>query len=318
MIEVLYCFDDNYNLQAFTSIYSLLENVSEKLNINIIHKTKKNHNFLPSEILDHKNLQNLKVFKFCNNDYKFPNIEGTHVSEATYYRIFLEDYLPQEIDNILYIDADIVCVNNPINSLKTEVENLNRLNTTIACKTEHYKQDFKDVFRRLNLRSDKYFNAGVMIINLKKWKSDNTKNNLLKILEVEYKKLDFWDQDLMNIYFDGSYLEISDKFNFVIDLAFYEYNNYSITTNEITNNNLFIHFAGSHKPWFLNGIICNLSELYQNYFRLLTKTNYHITHKMKRLTILYFIKSLFNFTFFKTKYPYALLKLLFLSFIEKK
>ena len=34
--------------------------------------------------------------------------------QATYYRLFIEDYLPSEIDNFLYLDADIICCNDPI------------------------------------------------------------------------------------------------------------------------------------------------------------------------------------------------------------
>ena len=33
MLNFLYCFDQNYNIQALVSIYSLLENITEKINI---------------------------------------------------------------------------------------------------------------------------------------------------------------------------------------------------------------------------------------------------------------------------------------------
>ena len=36
-INFLYCFDSNYNIQAFTSIISLLKNTSRKINIYVIH-----------------------------------------------------------------------------------------------------------------------------------------------------------------------------------------------------------------------------------------------------------------------------------------
>ena len=41
LITFIYCFDENYNLQAATSILSLLRNVDEKIDIEIIHKNKK-------------------------------------------------------------------------------------------------------------------------------------------------------------------------------------------------------------------------------------------------------------------------------------
>tara|TARA_B000000609_G_C24153354_1_gene338796 strand:- start:39 stop:995 length:957 start_codon:yes stop_codon:yes gene_type:complete len=318
MLEVLYCFDQNYNKQAFTSIYSLLEKSSEQLNINIIHKIYNDKSFLPNKILKHKNLNKIRVFKFKNNEYMFPNIEGTHVSEATYYRIFLEDYLPEGIQSVVYLDADIVCVNDPLKGLKTEIQNLRNTQYLIACKTEHLKPDNKELFQRLKLKKNKYFNAGFMIIDLNKWKEYSTKERLLEKLDKEYKNLEFWDQDLLNIYFDGEFLDLDEKFNCVIDLAFYEYNNYLLTTEEIVLSKYFIHYAGSHKPWNINGILCNLSEIYQQNYRNLTEVDYHISHKMKRLSLYYFIKSIINLSFFKTAHPASLLKLFIQSLLIKK
>ena len=45
MINLLYCFDDNYNYQAFSSIISILDKVNEDINIFVIHKNKKSDNF---------------------------------------------------------------------------------------------------------------------------------------------------------------------------------------------------------------------------------------------------------------------------------
>ena len=64
MLNFLYCFDDGYNTQAQCSIFSLLDNVNEKINIYIIHKNKNDDNFLSQKITNHKNLNSIKVFKF--------------------------------------------------------------------------------------------------------------------------------------------------------------------------------------------------------------------------------------------------------------
>ena len=40
-----------------------------------------------------------------------------------------------------------------------------------------------------------------------------------------------------------------------------------ISIDEITNKNVFLHYAGSHKPWSVDGIVCNLSEIYHHNFR---------------------------------------------------
>ena len=44
MISFVYCLDENYNRQAITSINSLLNNVSEPINIFVIHNDPENFN----------------------------------------------------------------------------------------------------------------------------------------------------------------------------------------------------------------------------------------------------------------------------------
>ena len=34
------------------------------------------------------------------------------MSEATYYRFYIDDYLPTDLEEVLYIDADIICMQN--------------------------------------------------------------------------------------------------------------------------------------------------------------------------------------------------------------
>jgi lipopolysaccharide biosynthesis glycosyltransferase len=305
MLEILYCFDENYNTQGFSSIYSLLNQTSSKLNINIVHKTFEDEKFIPNEILNHSNLNSIKVFKFKNNTYTFPNIAGSHVSEATYYRLFLEDYLPVDIQQVVYLDADIICVNDPSEELIYEINKLKNSTSAISCKSE-LKFDRDEVLTRLEMNSQNYFNAGFMIIDLEKWRTQKIKEGLMQTLERKQESLKYWDQDLLNSYFDGNYIDIDEKFNCVVDLAAYEYLNFSISIEELKSKALFVHYAGSHKPWNINGILCNLSEIYQQSYRDLYKDAYHITHKMKRLSVYYLLKSIIDLSFLRTKFPRSL------------
>ena len=40
LVTFIYCFDENYNRQAATSILSLLRNIDKEVDIKIIHKNK--------------------------------------------------------------------------------------------------------------------------------------------------------------------------------------------------------------------------------------------------------------------------------------
>ena len=167
-----------------------------------MHQDESNSEFLPINIRSHNMLNILKVYKVNLNNYKFPNIHGSHVSEATYYRLFIQDYLEDDIEFITYLDCDAFCINNPLPTIENEIKNLKKSELVISSiretsLTEHGKQ--------INMKSDKYFNAGVMVINFETWKKNNLKDHFLKILNTFNTKLRFWDQDVLNIYFDRNY-----------------------------------------------------------------------------------------------------------------
>ena len=50
MNNFLYCLDENYNFQALTSIFSLLDNVDEKVNIYVIHKNPKSFSVIKKKL----------------------------------------------------------------------------------------------------------------------------------------------------------------------------------------------------------------------------------------------------------------------------
>ena len=53
MLNFLYCCDENYNLQFQTSVFSLLENISENINIYVIHKSGFNKESISEKITKH-------------------------------------------------------------------------------------------------------------------------------------------------------------------------------------------------------------------------------------------------------------------------
>ena len=162
-MNFLYCFDENYNIQANISINSLLEHLETKVNIYIIHKNPPSFSKLLKKIKKHKNLSNIYIYKF-NKSIDFPKLEEAHVSEATYYRIFISDYLDEHIEDLIYLDADTVIVNNPESDLVSISQELKSSNKTIAAKTE---KSLSEHSKKLT-GNENYFNAGVMFINYKK------------------------------------------------------------------------------------------------------------------------------------------------------
>ena len=96
-------------------------------------------------------LASLKVIKVELDNYDFPNIQGTHISEATYYRLFIEDYLSDEINFITYLDCDVFSINNPLKLINKNIEEMERTPRARMKRTERSVSPPGD---RMTSRSD--------------------------------------------------------------------------------------------------------------------------------------------------------------------
>lgn len=296
MIGLLYCFDENYNVQSCVSIFSILENLNFKVDIHIIHKTESFKNFLPLKIQNHKNVNEIYVYKFNKSDIKFYNLEDVHVSEATYYRLFLNNYIKTDAEYLFYVDGDIVCVNNFSDQLLDAIEKLKQSNYIISAYTEYDEDKGQELeMKGLELSSNKYFNAGVMIIDYRQWRKSNVSYKLIKVLDEIKYKIKFWDQDVMNKYFDGEYVELEESFNTRIwNIKEYDYN----TINKIYQKKVFlIHYAGKFKPWQVKGSVQKASIFFQNNYSFLYN-KYSFIQFTKRSNA---IKQLLSCTFLKNQ-----------------
>ncbi len=290
MLNYLYCFDTNYNIQAFNSISSLLTNSINKINIFIIHKDKNSFEKYANKIQLHKNLNQLNIHQFEAKELnEFPRIKNTHVSEATYYRLVFDKYLPHTLDFITYIDADIICVKSPDEAIQIEINNLKKSENIISVKTESLiNEEHIETRDRLKLKNNKYFNAGVKIVNFQKWKENSiSKQLLIKLIEIN-EEIYFWDQDVLNAFFDGEYNELNKYLNFNLYLTGNDY--FDKTSKKERNEMIFIHYAGSFKPWSIRGILNPKSKYYQDEHMKKNNNNYHIvnTWRMDSLYRLFF------------------------------
>ena len=316
-LNFLYCFDDNYNYQAFSSICSVLDKTSQKLNIFIIHKDKNSTKFIPDYIKKHKMLKNIDVKKFKNVNNIFPNLDNVHVSEATYYRIYFDDYIFDDIENIIYLDSDIICNSDPSVLLKNYINELNDKNYVIGAVTHLTRNmENKDRFEDIKMKSSKYFNAGMILINVNRWKELNLREKLLDTLKRSEIKLTFWDQDLLNNVIDGQYLELSNVLNWSMKLYG------SSEEDEVYANKnqppIFFHLFGKQKPWVGKGLYSESSEIYQFQYRKHARNYYHIEHRWFPVSLKQLLISVITLKFFKIKYKLKFITIFFSGYISKK
>ena len=168
MYNFLYCFDSNYNVQAAVSIHSILEKLNESINVYIIHDKPKTFEKFMTKLKKHKNLNHIETFEFTEIDYDFPNLGDVHVTYATYFRMFIDKYLPRNLEYFIYVDADIVCLKDPKNELDIIFYSLTATGQPLAGFTEGTRST-SILFDALALTGEKYFNAGFIIVDYQEW-----------------------------------------------------------------------------------------------------------------------------------------------------
>jgi len=294
-LNFLYCFDNNFNQQAMTSIYSLLDKTTIKINLYIIHNDIEELKNWLQIVEQHPKILSINIYDFNDLDTELPPIK-THISEATYYRMFVSNFITDNIKYLVYLDADIICLNDPASMIKNTIGTMKKEDTSIAALPEKYRAQENKWIQRLNLKNY-YFNAGVLIIDLERWVDEEAQKNLLSILKQRYDVIKDYDQEVMNIFFNEKYTSLN------------VYSNYQATSADpellvkIKEQVIFLHYLGKSKPWSVEGVAKPLSVFYQNEYRKLGRGKYHITFKRDKYILKKYLKIIISLDFLKLEYP---------------
>jgi lipopolysaccharide biosynthesis glycosyltransferase len=307
MFTFIYCFDENYNVQAVTSVVSLLENVSEKINILVVHREKDSFKKYLHLIEGHNKLEKLEIKNIKRESLNFPNTKNKHVSEATYYRIYLDKIIEdRNLEKVVYMDSDIICLNNPIKYFNQIYQDLVFYDKPLAARTEELNnvgmEPFDSVFLRNNMKSINYFNAGVLIFNYKLWVENNYFDKLREIQEKYEGELVYWDQDLLNKLFDGNYIELNNFSNFNLGV------NWVIPTTVTKDIALLIHYQGSAKPWEISSLHYPSTNLFQGIYSNIFNNKTFLQKSIFSRDIKGLLKLIFYFRIFKVQHPLSALK----------
>jgi len=282
-MNLLYCIDKNYNEQCYTAIKSHVSNTKSPLKIYIIHQDPDTFSKELVESFSENKIEILEVIDFQENlirdDSNLINdIKNSHVSIATYFRLFIDKHLPSNMTEIVYLDADVICVDN----FEVEYDEIFKLmkeeKYVISARTIGEEKGNEENFQRLDLKNRKYFNAGVMFINLELWRQNNIETNLQNLLYTD--NYTYHDQDILNKYFDGNYFELYENMNHMMRSQDDEYQ--KIIAKYVKEKAKLIHYIGATKPWHREAADSKYSSYYQNYYSKLGMKNKHIIKKPRK------------------------------------
>ncbi len=245
--------DDNYAQHCAVTITSICQhNRDVKLYIVTDGLCEENQKILQSVVFGGGEIHFLYVDKEkIRKDFPMPvNTEISHISLATYYRLFLAELVPVDVEKILYLDCDMIVRDSLDELWNKDVEG----KALAACYLNNAFGRVKNVYQKLGYSEEyKYFNAGMLLINLRYWREHDVQRRFLEYVEKNYENIVYQDQDILNAVCHKEVLHVEPSFN--MDLAYIsedEAENYDVPFEELKRyffNPVIVHFVSRPKPW---------------------------------------------------------------------
>jgi lipopolysaccharide biosynthesis glycosyltransferase len=242
-MNVVFACDRNYVQHLAVALYSLFENNRDlSIDVYILNADLEQTSFDKLSSIADRFKQ--RIF---NVSVSLREVEGLvtgfHFTAANYLRLFIPEKLPFE--KALYLDSDIV-VNGSIRDLY--LTELDDFYLAAVCEP-HFRRHAE-----LEMSEDAhYFNSGVMLINLRKWRSDHIKERVIEFVRRKPEAIVLVDQCGTNSVVNGKWRAVHPKYNLVSPFLA-ERHRYVDSfppgeLNDAISQPIVIHFTGSAKPW---------------------------------------------------------------------
>ena len=276
-MDVVFNVDNGYVRHLCVTILSILDkNPNDDIAFHIItcELSKENREYIFSLLVEyHASVRFYDVDINTLKKFSVGKLTGNpNISYAAYLRLFIPNLLSQNIDKVLYLDCDIVVIGSLF-----ELWNKDICQYCLAA-LDDYGNAQKSGAERLGLESGfKYFNSGVMLINLQKLREMNFMKKVQDYLVTDGYRILMHDQDILNGLLYKQRLPLEERWNMMRN------------TDNTTDYSI-IHFAGL-KPWYIE---CPhpLKHIYYHYLAMTKWVNekpVHFYSKLQRIKI--FIKS---------------------------
>lgn len=237
------------------------------------------------------------------------------IALTSYARLFLPHLLPESIEKVLYLDCDTI-VNRSLNKLFSYDIN----DYFVAGVLDTLPNNASKIMVGMNA-NDAYINAGVLLINLKKWRAENIQNRFLDFLLSHNGKVHHHDQGIINAVLDKK-LIVGPEFNLTSNYFSHKYsylkkrNTPFYKEEEIENakcNPVIIHFTEGFldRPWFI-GSKHPLTHIFLKYKRQSIIADVSLLPSKKT----WYVK-LLGFEFMYMPLPFYQITSLLLSLISK-
>ena len=270
-INIVFASDNNYAQHTAVAMTSVLVNtkVPQKIQFYLIDDEIQQEN---KEKIT-KTVQNLggniEFIKIKNSKLEDCYVSG-ELSRASYFRLDIANILDESIEKIIYLDCDLLVYDDIEKMWQLDmggkpVAATCDLGIMASARVRKQKNKF------IGLPFDApYFNAGVLIMDLKKWRDGNYAEAIIAL--ATQNKYPNHDQDALNKFFMNNWQEIPLRWD-VIPPVFNLF--LKIVTKpdlrkkaiEAKLNPAIFHYAGGYKPWEYE-IHDGFNDKYYEYLKL--------------------------------------------------
>ena len=245
IIPIFLSSDNNYAPYIATTIASICDNTAAFCEFYILDGGIKTDNKTKIKtLMEQYNNFSIEYINIDTEKYFKNFVTNSYITLPTYYR-FIIPQLKLNLERILYLDVDII--------VKGDIQEL--FNTNLDNKVLGAIKDLGDSYyiKRLKFNveidpSHTYFNAGVLLIDCKKWREQNISEKLFNTEKKYRGKLLCNDQDVLNKVFENNYKMLLEKFN-------------ALT---LKGDTVIRHYYSKPKPWEIKQDIKNSSQLLQD------------------------------------------------------
>lgn len=246
-ISISFSLDNNYTLNAYVAIISILDNKNDNTYISfymIISKDFKRENI--DIILSLYEQYELFNITFIRMDNQFDNVTTfRYITKSAYYKLILADLLPN-LNKIITFDSDIIVYKDLFNLYNHNFNNNLLLASPIFGVYKYRNQE-------------KSYNTGILLLNLQKMREMNFTKKIREIINNGFKDTQYFlhDQAIINQFFFDYIGDLEFEYNYRDGLFNYnskyyigkkEYLNYINLINSEKYPYIF-HFTGENKPF---------------------------------------------------------------------
>ena len=166
-----------------------------------------------------------------------------HYSIDNYTRLWVAEFFPASVNKVLYLDSDMIVAGDIGGMWRADLGDAVIGAVTIPGSTRCPAFGIPEEYG--------YFNSGVLIIDLARWRAEGSFTRLVDYLGANADKIVDADQDVLNACLYDRRLALPYIYN-VISPFYFDHHPMGMTESEIAavrDQARIIHFNGASKPW---------------------------------------------------------------------